>query len=143
MTPCLAGSLEEGSISIAKQVLNVKLKYWISCGPCAVQTDTYRFRYQNGQWPLIGVELNEFSRNTHTKTQHSYNFLTGQAVHRQVPNQDGGRHNVRAKPKERRSKMTNPNLSLTMNDFSQRFASRQSQQSESISASPTFGAGIY
>ncbi|MEQ1497080.1 MAG: hypothetical protein ABL914_00330 [Novosphingobium sp.] len=74
--PCLADPLEEGGISIAKQVLSVKLHYWQSCGSWGVTSNTYRFKLQTGRFRLIGYDRMEFMRNSGEGEELSVNFLT-------------------------------------------------------------------
>lgn len=52
------------------------LSLWCSAGSYGTNTDTFTFRYQNGDFFLIGYETNEFSRNTGEQRLYSYNYLT-------------------------------------------------------------------
>lgn len=74
---CLEDPLGEGEIAIARNVLSVKLHYWLSCGSWGVTANTYRFRLQSGRFRLTGFDQMEFMRNSGEGTEVSVNFLTG------------------------------------------------------------------
>ena len=111
-TPCLVDPLEEGAISIRKQVLVVDLHYWLSCGSYSLNHMQYKFRYQQGAWPLIGLDVNSSARNMDDTEQSSYNFVTGKALYTGVKTQttaSGGSKVVRlSKP----SRISNPRVDL-------------------------------
>lgn len=73
---CLEDPLAEGEITIARNVLSVKLHYWLSCGSWGVTANTYRFRLQSGRFRLTGFDQMEFMRNSGEGTRVSVNFLT-------------------------------------------------------------------
>ena len=115
-TPCLADPLDEGGISIRKQVLLVDLHYWLSCGSYSVNHMRYAFRYQQGAWPLIGLDVNSSARNSEDTERSSYNFATGKALYTGVKTQmtaSGGSKVVRnSKP----SRISNPRVDLGQAD---------------------------
>jgi hypothetical protein len=73
---CLEDPLAEGEIAIARNVLSVKLHYWLSCGSWGVTTNTFRFRLERGRFRLIGFDRMEFMRNSGEGEETSVNFLT-------------------------------------------------------------------
>lgn len=75
-TPCLADPIEEGGLSIAKQVLSVQLNYWLSCGSYGVTINTFKFRREARRFRLIGFDKIDFMRSSGQGTQYSVNFLT-------------------------------------------------------------------
>jgi hypothetical protein len=52
------------------------MSLWCSAGSYGTSTDTFTFRYQNGDFFLIGYETDEFSRNSGERRVFSYNYLT-------------------------------------------------------------------
>ena len=76
-SPCLADPLAEGELSIARQVLSVKLQYWLSCGGWSTSSNSYKFRYQGSRFLMIGFDHTEFKRNSGEGEEVSVNFLTG------------------------------------------------------------------
>lgn len=74
---CLEDPLAEGEIAIARNVLSVKLHYWLSCGGWGVTANTFRFRLERGRMRLIGFDRMEFMRNSGEGSRLSANFLTG------------------------------------------------------------------
>lgn len=75
-TPCLADPLEEGGIAIARGVLSINLRYWLSCGSYGVTGTTFKFRHEAGRFRLIGFDRMEFSRSSGEGEKVSVNFLT-------------------------------------------------------------------
>lgn len=75
-TPCLADPLDEGGIAIARGVLTVDLRYWLSCGSYGVTGTTFKFRHDAGRFRLIGFDRMEFSRSSGEGEKVSVNFLT-------------------------------------------------------------------
>ena len=75
-TPCLADPLDEGGIAIARGVLTVDLRYWLSCGSYGVTGTTFKFRHEAGRFRLIGFDRMEFSRSSGEGEKVSVNFLT-------------------------------------------------------------------
>jgi hypothetical protein len=62
---------------IYKGVLTVKFHLFYNMGSWHVTNSTYKFRYQQGQFILIGADNFTFHRATHDYEDYSYNFLTG------------------------------------------------------------------
>jgi len=63
--------------SISKKgILDIKFKFWFSAGSWTMSNHTYRFRYQNNKFTLIGYDSNEAHRGTGETTDYSINFLT-------------------------------------------------------------------
>ncbi len=75
-TPCLVDPLDEGGIVIARGVLSVDLRYWVSCGSYGVTGTTFKFRHQAGRFRLIGFDRMEFLRSSGQGEKVSVNFLT-------------------------------------------------------------------
>lgn len=73
---CLEDPLEEGGISITRQVLSVNLHFFMSCGSWGVTSNTYHFKRQAGRFRLIGYDRMEFMRNSGEGEKVSVNFLT-------------------------------------------------------------------
>jgi hypothetical protein len=86
--PCLTDPLDEGGISIARQVLSVKLHYWQSCGSWSVTSNTYGFKRQAGRFRLIGYDRMEFMRNSGEGQEISVNFLTGRKSTKPFSNEE-------------------------------------------------------
>ena len=57
--------------------LTIGLSVFSSAGSYDTGSTTYTFRYQNGDFFLIGMDEEEFSRNSGERTERSYNYLTG------------------------------------------------------------------
>lgn len=74
---CLADPLlQDGGIGIKNGVLSVDLNYWLSCGSYGVSHSTYKLRWQNDQFTLIGYDSSEYSRSLGDKSSESINFIT-------------------------------------------------------------------
>lgn len=66
------------SLSITKrQTLVIDLEYFASAGGWTSTTTSYVFRYQQGDFFLIGMDENSLTRNTGETTIISQNYLTG------------------------------------------------------------------
>ena len=115
-TPCLADPLDDGGISIRKQVLVVNLHYWLSCGSYSVNHMQYKFRYQQGAWPLIGLDVNNSSRNSYDTEQSSYNFATGKALYTVVKTQTNVSNGSKAVGRSKPSRISNPRVDLRQSD---------------------------
>ena len=115
-TPCLVDPLDEGAISIRKQVLVVNLHYWLSCGSYSVNHMQYKFRYQQGAWPLIGLDVNNSSRNSYDTEQSSYNFATGKALYTVVKAQTTVSSGSKAVGVSKPSRISNPHVDLRQSD---------------------------
>ena len=57
-------------------VIRISIQLFCSAGSYGVSTDTYSFRYQNGDFYLIGMDKEEMQRNTGKITLVSENYLT-------------------------------------------------------------------
>ncbi len=71
---CLEDPLN--SVEIEKNILIINFNYWLSCGSWYVNNATYKFRYQNNSFELIGFDHFEFHRASGKKSEMSINFLT-------------------------------------------------------------------
>ncbi len=63
-------------VEIEKNILIINFNYWLSCGSWFVNNATYKFRYQNNSFELIGFDHSEFHRASGKKSEMSINFLT-------------------------------------------------------------------
>lgn len=59
-----------------KGVLDINFRFWYSAGSWSMSNHTYRFRYQNNDFVLIGYDSNEAHRASGETTDYSINFLT-------------------------------------------------------------------
>lgn len=75
-SPCLDDPFLASELSIIKGVLTVNLHYWSSCGSYGVTNKTYKFRFWDKEFTLIGFDLYDFSRSMGEITEVSINFLT-------------------------------------------------------------------
>jgi len=58
-------------------VLKIDFKFWFSVGSWSMSNHTYKFRFQNDKFQLIGYDSNERHRGTGKETDCSINFSTG------------------------------------------------------------------
>ena len=66
------------SLDITKNgTLEINLEYFISAGSWSQPTTSYIYRYQNGDFFLIGKDVTELERNTGKTVETSENYLTG------------------------------------------------------------------
>ena len=65
---------------VNKGVLEIKFHLFYNMGSWYVTNSTYKFRYQQGQFNLIGVDNFSFHRATHDYEDYSYNFLTRKRI---------------------------------------------------------------
>ena len=63
-------------LAINNGVLEVKFHLFYNMGSWYVTNAVYKFRYQQGQFVLIGADNSSFHRATHDFEDFSYNFLT-------------------------------------------------------------------
>ncbi|MDM1383910.1 hypothetical protein [Myroides marinus] len=70
--PCLSDPFT--GVNIVKNILILDFNYWYSCGTYFVSNISYKFRYQNNNFELIGVEESSFSRSSGEQTDTSINF---------------------------------------------------------------------
>lgn len=64
------------SIEIKNGVLQIKQHIFMSAGGWGTSNYTYKFRYQNADFALIGADTTSLQRNTGETETRSYNFLT-------------------------------------------------------------------
>lgn len=64
------------SVEIKNGVLHIKQHIFMNAGGWGTSNYTYKFRYQNGEFALIGADRMELQRNTGETTDSGYNFLT-------------------------------------------------------------------
>lgn len=65
------------ALAIKKGVLEISFNIFYNIGSWYVTNSTYKFRYQQGQFVLIGADNSSFHRATHDYENYSYNFLAG------------------------------------------------------------------
>lgn len=63
-------------ISISSGVLKIDFYIWYSMGGWGMSTNSYKFRYQDNQFQLIGADYNSSNRSSGETEDRSYNFLT-------------------------------------------------------------------
>lgn len=63
-------------MTINNRILEVKFHLFYNMGSWYVTNSVYKFRYQQGQFVLIGADNSSFHRATHDFEDYSYNFLT-------------------------------------------------------------------
>lgn len=63
-------------LAINNGILEIKYHLFYNMGSWYVTNAVYKFRYQQGQFVLIGAENSSFHRATHDLEDYSYNFLT-------------------------------------------------------------------
>lgn len=63
-------------MSINGGVLEIKFQLFYNMGSWYITSAGYKFRYQQGQFVLIGADKNSFHRATQDFEDYSYNFLT-------------------------------------------------------------------
>jgi len=64
-------------ITIDKGLLQIDFQIFYNWGGWTVITSSYKFRFQNGEFELIGADYNSFNRASLDFESYSYNFLTG------------------------------------------------------------------
>lgn len=63
-------------VSIKRNVIKFDFENWYSAGSWSAFYVSYKFRYQNGRFVLIGADKTSRIRNTGEEELRSYNFLT-------------------------------------------------------------------
>jgi hypothetical protein len=63
-------------LAVNNGILEVKFHLFYNMGSWYVTNAGYKFRYQQGQFVLIGADHSSFHRATHDFEDYSYNFLT-------------------------------------------------------------------
>ena len=66
----------DGMYISKKGVLNIQFRFWYSAGSWYMSNHTYRFRFQNEEFALIGYDSMEAHRASGETTDYSINFLT-------------------------------------------------------------------
>lgn len=64
------------SVEIKNGVLQVKQHIFMNAGGWGTSNYTYKLRYQNGEFALVGADITSVQRNTGEMESRSYNFLT-------------------------------------------------------------------
>ena len=64
------------TMSIKNGVLRVEFELWQSAGSWGATNATYKFKFINSKFILIGVDRQDYMRNDSTYETHSFNFLT-------------------------------------------------------------------
>ncbi|WP_052123214.1 hypothetical protein [Flavobacterium beibuense] len=76
-SPCLDDPFTTADeMTITKEVLSINFRTWLSCGSYGISNETFKLRYQDSHFVLIGYDLWESSRNAGDITETSINFLT-------------------------------------------------------------------
>jgi hypothetical protein len=63
-------------LKIEKGVLTINFRIWYSWGSWWTSNDSYKFRFQDSDFVLIGFESNSFHRSSGDSKSYSINFLT-------------------------------------------------------------------
>ena len=64
-------------IAVRSGVLQLDFELWYSAGSWSASEYSYKFRFQNGKFVLIGADKTESMRNSGETESRSYNFLNG------------------------------------------------------------------
>ncbi|WP_143286477.1 hypothetical protein [Burkholderia ubonensis] len=78
-TPCVDDMLQNGGVSISRGALRVTLSRFSSAGGWEMGSTTYTFRWQEGNFMLIGYDDSSVMRNSGEMRTLSVNFSTGKA----------------------------------------------------------------
>jgi len=73
-SPTMSEPFQEAAIK--NGVLQLNFEQWSSAGSWSASQTSYKFRFQNGDFVLIGADKTESERNTGETETRSYNFLT-------------------------------------------------------------------
>jgi len=63
-------------VTIKNGILEIKFHLFYNIGSWHVTNAVYKFRYQQGQFVLVGANNSYFHRGTHEFEEYNYNFLT-------------------------------------------------------------------
>ncbi|WP_294738532.1 hypothetical protein [uncultured Flavobacterium sp.] len=74
--PCLEDPFNKDKISIQNGVLSINLHYFYSCGDWSVIDQTYKFRFQENNFVLIGYDAFDYHRASGDMKTISVNLLT-------------------------------------------------------------------
>lgn len=77
--PYMDDPFENGGLTVAKDVMRLKLSSWRSAGGWETFTASYAFRWNGKTFALIGYDRDDLHRGSGETKQTSVNFLTGQA----------------------------------------------------------------
>ncbi|WP_431823226.1 hypothetical protein [Burkholderia sp. F1] len=78
-TPCMDDMLQDGGVSVGRGALRVTLSRFSSFGGWEMGSTTYTFRWQDGNFMLIGYDESSVMRNSGDVRTLSVNFSTGKA----------------------------------------------------------------
>lgn len=67
-------------LTINKGILEIRFYLFYTTGSWYVTNAAYKFRYQQGEFCLIGAEKSSFHRATHDYEEYSYNFLSNKRI---------------------------------------------------------------
>lgn len=73
-SPTMSEPFQE--VAVKNGVLQLSFEQWSSAGSWAMAQMSYKFRFQSGEFVLIGADKTESMRNTGEMETRSYNFLT-------------------------------------------------------------------
>ncbi|QTD93128.1 hypothetical protein [Burkholderia anthina] len=78
-SPCLDDVLAEGNVSIDRRSLSLTLHRFASAGTWEMGNRTYKFRWQNQRFELVGYDDISIMRNSGEVSEVSVNFMTRKA----------------------------------------------------------------
>lgn len=77
--PCLADPLvEAGKINIEDGLVKVALNYTLKCSGYNTTKHTFKFRYENTRFRLVGFNTMQLERISGDATEHNFDYLAGQ-----------------------------------------------------------------
>lgn len=74
-SPTMAEPFNE--LTIKNGILQLNFEQWMSAGSWSASNASYKFKYSNGEFILIGADKTDSQRNSGETETRSYNFLTG------------------------------------------------------------------
>ncbi len=76
--PCLADPLvEAGEINIKNGLVKVALNYKLKCSGYHTTKHTFKFRYENTRFRLVGFDAMQLERISGDATEHSFDYVAG------------------------------------------------------------------
>lgn len=63
-------------MKIQNGILKISFQLFYNSGSWYITNSSYKFRFQNNQFYLIGADISSFHRATHDSEEYSYNFLS-------------------------------------------------------------------
>lgn len=76
--PCLADPLvETGKINIENGLVKVALNYMLKCSGYITTKHTFKFRYENMRFRLVGFDTMHLERISGDATEHYFDYVTG------------------------------------------------------------------